>query len=144
MLSPTGDCHIEVSPKDVIWSNLGLNPYETKVRLAVSWALTAGLIILWSFPVAFVGAISNVNTLCTTYSWLSWLCGLPQPVVGIIGGILPPVLLAVLNMLLPIVLRMLARFEGIPTISGVELSLMNRFFIFQVFVRLFRVLILDV
>ena len=65
---------------------------------------------------------------------MAWLCKLPAPVVGIIGGILPPVLLAVLMMLLPIVLRLLARFEGIPMRTGLELSLMTRFFIFQVIV----------
>ena len=37
-------------------------------------------------------------------------------------------------MLVPIILRMLARFEGIPQKTGVELSLMNRFFVFQVIV----------
>lgn len=35
-------------------------------------------------------------------------------------------------MLLPIVLRLFAKFEGIPRKTGVELSLMTRFFIFQV------------
>ncbi|CAE6435886.1 unnamed protein product [Rhizoctonia solani] len=35
-------------------------------------------------------------------------------------------------MLLPIVLRLLARFEGIPRFTGLELSLMSRYFIFQV------------
>jgi calcium permeable stress-gated cation channel len=37
-------------------------------------------------------------------------------------------------MLLPIVLRLLARFEGVPTRVGIELSLMERFFLFQVVV----------
>ena len=83
---------------------------------------------------AFVGIVSNVAGLCKTYSWLAWLCTLPKPVVGIIQGILPPVLLAVLFMLLPIVLRLLARFEGIPTRTGIELSLMTRFFAFLVVV----------
>ncbi|KAF8221509.1 DUF221-domain-containing protein [Tricholoma matsutake] len=124
--------YVEVSPEDVIWGNLGLNPYERQARLAISYAATAGLIIAWSIPVAFVGVISNVHQLCKTVSWLAWLCTLPSVVVGIISGILPPVLLAVLMMLLPIVLRLLARFEGIPKRSGLELSLMTRFFIFQV------------
>jgi len=35
-------------------------------------------------------------------------------------------------MVLPIILRLLAQFEGIPKRTGVELSLMSRFFIFQV------------
>ncbi|KIM46819.1 hypothetical protein M413DRAFT_16459 [Hebeloma cylindrosporum] len=145
--------YIEVAPEDVIWSNLGLNPYEQKVRTAISYAATAGLIICWAIPVSFVGVISNVHTLCKTAPFLAWICTLPDVVVGIISmrsfpylifgpflilpflslqGILPPVLLAVLMMLLPIVLRLLARFEGIPKYTGLELSLMTRFFIFQV------------
>ncbi|KAJ7728429.1 hypothetical protein DFH07DRAFT_851183 [Mycena maculata] len=122
----------EVSPMDVIWSNLGMNPYEKKGRMVLSYAATAALIILWAFPVAFVGIVSNVHSLCQQESWLAWICKLPTEVVGIISGILPPVLLAVLMMLLPIILRQFAVFEGIPKHSGVELSLMTRFFMFQV------------
>lgn len=128
------DRYLEVSPQDVIWGNLGLNPYEKRVRLVISYAVTAALIILWAFPVAFVGIISNIQGLCVRESWLAWLCTIPPVVIGIIQGILPPVLLAVLMMLLPIILRLLARFEGIPTRTGLELSLMTRYFIFQVIV----------
>lgn len=152
-----GGKYIEVSPRDVIWENLNLNPYEQKVkaphllflsfsfltplpfslsqiRTALGYAATAGLIILWAFPVAFVGIVSNVYALCASTSWLAWICTLPKVVVGIIAGILPPVLLAVLMMLLPIVLRLLARFEGGTRRSGLELELMGRFFVFQVVV----------
>ncbi|KAH7910261.1 hypothetical protein BJ138DRAFT_1127011 [Hygrophoropsis aurantiaca] len=126
------DKHVEVAPEDVIWGNLGMNPYEKRIRMVISYSITAALIIFWSIPVAFVGIISNINGLCVKEKWLAWLCEIPAPVLGIIQGILPPVLLAVLMMLLPIVLRLLGQFEGIPTKSGLELSLMTRYFIFQV------------
>ncbi|KAH8987893.1 DUF221-domain-containing protein [Lactarius akahatsu] len=106
--------YVEVAPDDVIWDNLVLNPYERRVRLALSWSATIGLIIVWAIPVAFVGAISNIHSLCTTYHWLAWICTLPAIVISIIQGFLPAVLLAVLFMLVPIVLRILARLEGIP------------------------------
>jgi hypothetical protein len=124
--------YVEVAPVDIIWANLGLNPYEQKIRIALSYAATAALIIFWAIPVAFVGVISNIHNVCTKASWLAWICTIPKVVLGIISGILPPVLLAVLMMLLPIVLRLFARFEGIPKYTGLELSLMTRFFIFQV------------
>lgn len=54
---------------------------------------------------------------------------------GRLQGILPPFLLAVLMALLPIILRLLARFEGIPKYTGLELSLMTRYFSFLVVVR---------
>jgi hypothetical protein len=40
----------EVAPEDVIWGNLGMNPYEQKVRTVISYAMTAALIILWAIP----------------------------------------------------------------------------------------------
>ena len=83
---------------------------------------------------AFIGIVSNVHSLCATYSWLAWLCDLPSVIVGIISGILPPALLAILMLLLPIILRLLARFEGMPQRSAIELSLMTRYFMFQVIV----------
>lgn len=51
---------------------------------------------------------------------------------GIIQGALPPIALAVLFILLPIVLRLFARFEGIPLHTAIELSLMTRYFLFKV------------
>ncbi len=42
--------YIEVAPEDVIWDNLVMNPYERRVRLALSWAATVGLILLWAIP----------------------------------------------------------------------------------------------
>ncbi|KAJ6595663.1 hypothetical protein DFH09DRAFT_1135267 [Mycena vulgaris] len=124
--------YTEVSPLDVIWSNLGMNPYDKKGRMLLSYAATLALIIFWSIPVAGVGIISNVHSLCTAAPWLAWICKIPPVVLGIISGILPPVLLTVLMMLLPIVLRRFAIFEGIPKHTGVELSLMTRFFAFLV------------
>ncbi|KAL0959979.1 hypothetical protein HGRIS_011638 [Hohenbuehelia grisea] len=124
--------YVEVAPEDVVWGNLSLNPYERKLRMLAGYAATAALIIFWAIPVAFVGVISNIGQLCVKYKWLNWLCKIPSPVYGIISGILPPVLLAVLMMLLPIILRLFSRLEGVPTRSHMELSLMNRFFIFQV------------
>jgi hypothetical protein len=150
-----GDKFTDIAPEDIIWSNLNMNPYESKIRTAISYAATAALVIFWAIPVAFVGAVSNITALCAKYAWLHWICTLPSVVVGIISGLLPPVLLAVLMMLLPIVLRSMsffctnlntrpksltlfplrlvfAKFEGIPRHTSVELSLMTRYFIFQV------------
>jgi hypothetical protein len=84
--------------------------------------------------VAFIGAISNIHSLCSTYHWLAWICTAPSIVINLIQGFLPTVLLALLFMLVPIVMRIFARLEGIPQKTGVELSLMDRFFIFQVIV----------
>ncbi|KAL1946280.1 hypothetical protein VTO73DRAFT_15407 [Trametes versicolor] len=123
---------VGVAPGDVVWSNLNMNPYEVRIRTAISWVVTISLVIACAIPVAFVGVVSNIHSLCTTYMWLAWLCDLPPVVSGLISGILSPALLTVLNMLLPRILRVLARFEGATRKTGIELSLMRRYFLFQV------------
>ena len=100
--------------------------------------MSPGLFQTWDlrFLAAFIGVVSNVYKLCSIISWLAWICTLPKIVVGIIAGILPPVLLALLMLVTVFILRLLARLEGIPKYSGIELSLMTRFFIFQVIVSI--------
>ncbi|CAO1630799.1 unnamed protein product [Parajaminaea phylloscopi] len=117
--------YIEAHPDAVIWPNLGMNPYAQKVRTAVFWAATAGLIFIWLPLIGFTAIVSNLNGLCVNVPWLSWVCKI-GPATGIIQGFLPTVLLALLNMFLPIFLRLFARLSGIPTRTGVELSLQQR------------------
>ncbi|SNX88152.1 uncharacterized protein MEPE_06863 [Melanopsichium pennsylvanicum] len=124
--------YVEAHPDDVVWANMNMNPYERKLRTAIGWAITVGLIIFWAVPVAFVGIISNINGIASKVSFLNWLLDIPTVVLGIIQGILPTVLLAVLNMLLPIFLRLLSRLSGVPTRSGIELDLQGRFAAFQI------------
>ena len=42
--------YIELAPDDVIWDNLTRDPYRRRIRRAVSWAATIGLILLWAIP----------------------------------------------------------------------------------------------
>jgi hypothetical protein len=123
---------LDVASEDVIWGNLNMNPFQARIRAVISWAVTIALVVYWALPVAFVGMISNVNSLCSKVSWMAWLCKLPTPIPGIIQGILPPAGMAILFILLPIFLRFLAKFQGIPLHSRVELSLMTRYFTFLV------------
>jgi hypothetical protein len=42
--------YIEVAPDDVIWDNLAMNNYDRRIRAALSWGATIGLILLWAIP----------------------------------------------------------------------------------------------
>ena len=127
------DSYTEAHPKDVIWSNLNMNPYEKKVRTFLFWVVTWLTVIFWFIPVALVSIFAQVDYLTSKVAFLKWIEKIPNVPLGIIKGILPVAALAVLNMLLPIWLRFLAKQSGIPSHNGVELSLMTRFSIFQLF-----------
>lgn len=122
-------------PTDVIWGNLRIRGWERYLRFALSTAFVVALVIFWSFPVAVVGVISNINYLIGPggkLPWLNWLLKIPQVIFGVVTGLLPSVMLAVLMALLPIVLRLAARLGGSPTYSDVEYTVQNSYFAFQV------------
>jgi len=121
-----------MTPGEVIWKNLRIKWWERVIRSLATTAMVTVLVIFWSIPVAFVGAISNVNALAHSYSWLSWLLQIPPVIFGVVSGLLPSILLAVLMALLPIFLRLMAKLSGDPTLSAVELSTQNYYFAFQV------------
>jgi len=53
-------------PKDVVWANLDDGAVEMRGRQFLSWVATVGLIILWAFPVAFIGTLSNLHGICSS------------------------------------------------------------------------------
>lgn len=123
-----------IHPQDVIWKNLRIKGWERLMRYAASLAIVVALIIFWSIPVAFVGAISNINYLLgiSAFKWLSFINSIPKPILGVVTGLLPVVLLSLLMALLPPFLRWIARLGGSPTYSDAEYRLQNFFFAFQV------------
>ncbi|WFD29487.1 hypothetical protein MSPP1_000496 [Malassezia sp. CBS 17886] len=124
--------YIETDPDDIVWSNLNMNPYEQKIRSVAFWGVTWATVVFWCIPVAIVGVLSQFDYLQQKVFFLSWIKYIPGVPKGIIKAVLPTAALAVLNMLLPPWLRFLAKQSGIPTKRGIELSLMTRFFLFQI------------
>lgn len=123
----------DVAPDDIVWRNIDDSGYETRARYVTSWLAMIGLIVLWTFPVAFVGLLSNVSSLCAKVHWLAWICRLSEIPQGIIQGILPPVFLAILFLILPWILTGLAWYENIPRWSLISLSVYKRYYIFLIF-----------
>lgn len=130
--------YIEVAPSDVVWGNMRMQWWERYMRSAGVVAATGGLIIGWAFPVAFAGLISQIDYLTETFHWLAWLNDLPDEVIGVIKGVLPPLFLGILMAVLPIILRIFARIQGAHTGMAIEKSVQGMYFAF-LFVQVFLV-----
>lgn len=127
--------YVQISPDDIIWENMNIKSSERLVRRFISISITSVIIIFWAIPVTFVQAISNLDTLSNILPFLNFIHALGPTVVGIFQGIIPPVFLAILIALVPIVFSLLAKFEGIPQKSFVNLSLLHKYFSFQVYLK---------
>ena len=123
---------IGINPEEVIWKNLKINWPSRVVRNIVTISIVVALVIFWAIPVAFVGAVSNIQSLVQIAPWLSFINKVPSSLLGVIQGLLPSILLAVLMALLPIILRLLAKYAGCPSTPAVELRVQNSYFFFQV------------
>ena len=129
---------VEIAPDDVIWSNMSIKWWERYLRTFGILVIIVGLVITWAIPVAFTGALSNVDSVARNYAWLAWLARVPDIVKSIIQGILPPLLLALLLALLPLILRFLSKLQGLSTGMAVEIAVQDYYFTF-LFVQVFLV-----
>ncbi|KAH8722652.1 hypothetical protein GQ44DRAFT_828748 [Phaeosphaeriaceae sp. PMI808] len=129
---------VEVNPNYVLWDNLSMKWWERYLRLFGVIVLIIGLVIFWGIPVSFTGALSQIKTLTAQFAWLRWIEKLPIWAISFIQGVLPPLFLAILFAVLPILLRFLAELTGTTTAGERELLVQNFYFAF-VFVQLFLV-----
>lgn len=123
---------VGMSPDEVIWKNLGMTWKTATVRNIASLAAATALIIFWSFPVAFVGAVSQITYLQEVLPFLNFLNALPNVIMGVVTSLLPSVMLAILVSLVPVFFRLMGKLAGKPTLSAVELRCHESFFWFQV------------
>jgi hypothetical protein len=122
---------IGISPSDVIWENMNIRSFERMMRRFLSISITSAIIIFWAVPVVFVQAVANLDTLAKALPFLAGINNLGPTAVGIIQGILPAVALSILISLVPVIFAFLSTKEGIPQKSFVQLSVLHKFFFFQ-------------
>ncbi|KAG9247411.1 hypothetical protein BJ878DRAFT_564958 [Calycina marina] len=129
---------VEISPDDVLWNNMSIKWWETWLRTFIVIVIVTGMVILWTFPVAFTASIAQINVLADTYDWLNWLNDIPPKILSVIAGILPPLLLAILLALVPPILNLLAFLSGVQTGVAKQKAVQNFYFAF-LFVQVFLV-----
>ncbi|CEJ58432.1 hypothetical protein PMG11_07087 [Penicillium brasilianum] len=124
--------YIGLDPTQVIWANLRIKWWERIIRHAATIAFVTAMIIFWAIPTAAVGAISNIDALTDKVPWLKFILSVPSWIRGVITGLLPVVLMSILMALVPIILRIMAKWGGDPSLAAVEMTVQNTYFAFQV------------
>lgn len=123
--------YIGLDPSQVVWANLRIKWWERIVRHSATVAFICALIVFWAIPTAAVGAISNIDSLTKTVKFLSFINNCPSWIKGVITGLLPVVLMSILIALVPIIMRLCAKWGGDPSLAAIELTTQNYFFAFQ-------------
>ncbi|KAI0449210.1 DUF221-domain-containing protein [Xylaria acuta] len=121
-----------VKPNEIIWDNLAIPPVRRVSQEGIANTIVILSIVFWSIPSGLVGTLSNISYLAENFEWLSFLNELPDPVIGLLSGLLPPLLTSLLSKDVPILFRKLFKSFGVPTNTVNELKVQKWFYVFQV------------
>lgn len=89
--------YLGVAPKEVLWQNLPIPPPQRISQEGIAATIVIALIVFWSIPSGFIGLISNVSYLAENFKWLAWLEDLPDVVIELLSGLVPPTLTSLLS-----------------------------------------------
>lgn len=121
-----------VRPYEVVWPSLAFSQVGRMSRKFAMQAFIAVLVIFWSLPCAFIGMVSNIESLSKLAPFLGWIMDLPGPILGVLTGLVPALALAWLMSIVPWILRSCARVAGTPTLSMIEVYTQKSYIIFQI------------
>jgi len=100
--------YIGIRHNEIVWSSLAVPWWQRVVRTYATYAFIAIMIIFWTIPLAFVGVLSNIDSLASI-SFLTWINKVPAVILGVITGLLPAILMSILMTLVPVVMRCKSR-----------------------------------
>jgi len=126
---------VDTSTREIIWKNLRLSWKSVLARRLLSQVFIIAMIVFWSFPVAFVTAMTNINAI---FPNLRWEDRAPTLIQKALNGLLPSMLLSLLMSLPPRIVILLGNFAGLATLAEVETHLQRYYFWFR-FVQVFLV-----
>lgn len=118
------------STKDIIWQNVSVPLAQIKLRKNIADATLIFGALFWSFVVAAINGISNLDKLAEEYKWLQAYEG--TSFYLLLNEYLAVVILLILLAILPLVFDMISRnYECIKTESEIQNSIMSRYFYYQ-------------
>lgn len=123
--------YVEISPHDILWFNLSLPWWNTWIRQVVFLGVFVAIIFLWAVPFSIIGFMSNLSAVGSSVSWLSWISRIDKGAISVFQGLVPPLLTQLLlEMGLPMLMRVMLWLTGVPAKSVAERMLQHYFYAF--------------
>jgi hypothetical protein len=119
-----------LSVDDVVWSNVNITWRDRTIRTVLSNVLIVATASACVIPVALTGLLSQIIYITHAVSWLSWINELPQSFLGLLQGVLPPILVTILIKGFVVALNYLVRKQGISSRSHIDLKIQDYYFYF--------------
>ena len=125
--------HVKLCPplEDIIWENTGLAPQEAYSRRLVGVGMWVSLMVGWVLLIGFINELGDLNTAFAQWGWDTTWLELNKTTVLVWQGFLVPSLLGFCSLILPKILSIISRIQGVMSVPGVMKSVLYKYFIFQ-------------
>lgn len=121
-------------PSDVNWEWLHISLHSHRVRTIIVNVGIFFLVFFWSVPVVFLSGFSNLETLSHIdgFSFLVDAVTTSSVITGFLQGFLPNLVLILFMALLTLIIRAIAGVQGIHSLTILDRSVMNKYFLFLI------------
>lgn len=137
--------HVECAPEpDAInWSAFSVPGYQVEVRSIMVATFIFFFTLFWTIPAAAIAGLANLTKLSETvaFSWARPLLDISPAVVGLIEGLLPPVVMSVIVSLIPTLFRFVVSQERLASLSKIEVKTRDYFYMFTIYGTFFAFVI---
>ncbi|CAG8571374.1 3957_t:CDS:2 [Cetraspora pellucida] len=116
-------------PKDIIWSNLSISDAIRGPKILIGHALFIVLCFFWLVPITFIITLARIKNI---EYLLPFTKGLSKNGVfsGVLEAWMSPIIMAVFFLILPSILRQLAKQQGKITRSSLDRSTLGKLYLF--------------
>ena len=78
--------YLEIAPHEIIWQNMNVTSSGRLIRTCIALILFVAMLFLWGVPTTILASVSQLGSLRSSVSWLSWLRPWPSWVISLISG----------------------------------------------------------
>lgn len=130
-------------PEAVHWGSFRVPGYQAEIRAILVTAFILTFTLFWTIPAAFIVGLSSIKGLVEldAFKWADGILEWNEYLVGLVEGLLPPIIMSVLISLIPVLFRFVIRFERISSVARIEAKTRDFFFIFTIYGSFFVILI---
>lgn len=98
-------------PKAIHWGAFSVPGYQAEIRRVAVLIAVIALTLFWTIPAMGIASLINLKALARDVVFLKPILSLPDALLGLIQGLLPVVILAVIISLIPVFIRLMVKLE---------------------------------